>query len=87
MFVLKKQWHAIAKKVKNGQEESVPVGVNRGLHQFASAFITKHTDLVSIVREKFPEQKDVKLLLTGKHLPRDCMIYHVFGKYRGVHSI
>lgn len=38
------------------------------LHIFASAYVTRHTDLTALVKEKFPEmeQQDVKLLLTGK---------------------
>ncbi|KAL0878738.1 hypothetical protein ABMA27_003786 [Loxostege sticticalis] len=67
--IIQKQWHAIAKRVKDGCEEKVAKESNTNLHRFASAYVTRHTDLVTIVREKFPEmeQQDVKLLLTGLH--------------------
>ncbi|XP_063828467.1 probable methyltransferase-like protein 25 isoform X1 [Ostrinia nubilalis] len=67
--IIQKQWHAIAKKIKDGQEEKMSKESNRNLHRFATAYVTRHTDLRAIVKEKFPEmeQEDVKLLLTGLH--------------------
>ncbi|XP_075977107.1 putative methyltransferase-like protein 25 [Anticarsia gemmatalis] len=67
--IIQKQWHAIAKRIKNGTEERISEGINKNLHRFAAAFITRDTDLTAIVKEKFPEYAgdDVKLLLTGLH--------------------
>ncbi|XP_039757250.1 methyltransferase-like protein 25 isoform X1 [Pararge aegeria] len=67
--IIQKQWHAIAKRIKDGNEESILGSFNSDLHRFAMNFITNDTDLVEIVREKFPEHShsDVKLLLTGLH--------------------
>ncbi|KAJ8720005.1 hypothetical protein PYW07_012048 [Mythimna separata] len=67
--IIQKQWHAIAKRIKDGTEERMSESINKNLHRFAAAFITERTDLTSIVREKFPEfsGEDVKLLLTGLH--------------------
>ncbi|XP_050344288.1 probable methyltransferase-like protein 25 isoform X2 [Nymphalis io] len=67
--IIQKQWHAIAKKIRDGSEESISESINSNLHRFASTFITKDTDLAAIVREKFPEHSsyDIKLLLTGLH--------------------
>ncbi|KAL4715710.1 hypothetical protein ACJJTC_006289 [Scirpophaga incertulas] len=66
---IQKQWHAIAKNVDNGNENSMSKCVPKDLHRFASVFVTKHTDLCAIVKDKFPEYTDVdmKLLLTGLH--------------------
>ncbi|CAG9788271.1 unnamed protein product [Diatraea saccharalis] len=66
--IIQKQWHAIAKKIHSGNEEQVSRGINKDLHRFASAYMTRHTDLAAIVRDKFPEHsnKNIKLLLTGK---------------------
>ncbi|RVE46595.1 hypothetical protein evm_008728 [Chilo suppressalis] len=67
--IIQKQWHAIVKKVKSDSEEQLPLDINRDLHRFASAFMTRHTDLAAIVRDNFPEHSDkhIKLLLTGLH--------------------
>ncbi|XP_047534002.1 probable methyltransferase-like protein 25 isoform X1 [Vanessa atalanta] len=67
--IIQKQWHAIAKKIKDGSEESISESINSDLHRFASAFITEDTDLAAILREKFPEHSDadIRLLLTGLH--------------------
>ncbi|CAH0625255.1 unnamed protein product [Chrysodeixis includens] len=69
ILIIQKQWHAIAKRIKNGIEESMSDSIQRNLHRFAAAFITHRTDLLSIVRHKFPEfdGQDTKLLLTGLH--------------------
>uniref|UniRef100_A0A2A4K2Y0 Methyltransferase domain-containing protein n=1 Tax=Heliothis virescens TaxID=7102 RepID=A0A2A4K2Y0_HELVI len=67
--IIQKQWHAIAKRIKDGNEERMSESIDKNLHRFAAAFITEHTDLVDIVKEKFPEfaDQDIKLLLTGLH--------------------
>ncbi|XP_046967738.1 probable methyltransferase-like protein 25 [Vanessa cardui] len=67
--IIQKQWHAIAKKIKDGSEESISESINSNLHRFATAYITEHTDLAAILREKFPEHSstDIRLLLTGLH--------------------
>ncbi|CAH2090102.1 unnamed protein product [Euphydryas editha] len=68
--IIQKQWHAIAKKIKDGSEECVSKSIESDLHRFAVTFITKDTDLSSIVREKFlkhSDDDDIKLLLTGLH--------------------
>lgn len=67
--IIQKQWHAIAKRIKDGIEERIDEGINKNLHRFAAAYITEHTDIANIVRDKFPEfaHRDVKLLLTGLH--------------------
>ncbi|XP_059045111.1 probable methyltransferase-like protein 25 [Achroia grisella] len=67
--IIQKQWHAIAKRIKDGNEECISESINKNLHRFASAYITKHTDLKTVVYEKFPEfaGSDTKLLLTGLH--------------------
>ncbi|XP_022827022.1 methyltransferase-like protein 25 isoform X2 [Spodoptera litura] len=63
------QWHAIAKRIKNGIEERIDESIDKNLHRFATAYITEHTDIASFVRDKFPEfaDQDVKFLLTGLH--------------------
>ncbi|XP_053608234.1 probable methyltransferase-like protein 25 isoform X2 [Plodia interpunctella] len=65
--IIQKQWHSIAKRIKDGNEVRMHDSINKNLHRFASAYITSDTDVAAIVREKFPEQTDVKLLLTGLH--------------------
>ncbi|XP_060804074.1 probable methyltransferase-like protein 25 isoform X2 [Amyelois transitella] len=65
--IIQKQWHAIAKRVENGIQGRINDSINKNLHRFASAYITRDTDLASIVREKFPEQTDIRVLLTGLH--------------------
>ncbi|XP_045774167.1 probable methyltransferase-like protein 25 isoform X2 [Maniola jurtina] len=67
--IIQKQWHAIAKRVRDGTEERISGGIDAELHRFATSFITNDTDLLHIVREKFPEHShdDIKLLLTGLH--------------------
>ncbi|KAJ0176288.1 hypothetical protein K1T71_008462 [Dendrolimus kikuchii] len=67
--IIQKQWHVIAKRIKDGNEERISEGINRNLHRFAKSFITKDTKLSTLVREKFPEysNEDVKILLTGLH--------------------
>lgn len=67
--VIQKKWHAIAKRIENGIEENISENIRNNLHRFATAYITKDTDLGGIVKEKFPEysKDDVKILLTGLH--------------------
>ncbi|KAM3958801.1 LOW QUALITY PROTEIN: putative methyltransferase-like protein 25 [Aphomia sociella] len=67
--IIQKQWHAIAKRIKDGNEERMSDSINKNLHRFASAYVTRNTDLTDIVNEKFPELNDseTKLLLTGLH--------------------
>ncbi|KAF9420120.1 hypothetical protein HW555_003533 [Spodoptera exigua] len=67
--IIQKQWHAIAKRIQNGIEERIDEGINKNLHRFATAYITEHTDIAAIVKDKFPELagQDIKLLLTGLH--------------------
>ncbi|CAB3228258.1 unnamed protein product [Arctia plantaginis] len=69
IHVIQKQWHTIAKRVNNGSEKSISEGINKNLHRFATAFITKDTDLSALVKETFPEyaNDDVRILLTGLH--------------------
>lgn len=66
--VIQKQWHAIAKRIHDGAEEKPP-HFNKDLQRFAQAFITKDTDLGGVVREMFPECKDLdtRIILTGLH--------------------
>ncbi|XP_052742110.1 probable methyltransferase-like protein 25 isoform X2 [Bicyclus anynana] len=67
--LVQKQWHAIAKRIKNGTAERIAEAIDTDLHRFAQSYITNDTDLLQIVREKFPEHSndDMKLLLTGLH--------------------
>ncbi|XP_026752610.2 LOW QUALITY PROTEIN: probable methyltransferase-like protein 25 [Galleria mellonella] len=67
--IIQKQWHAIAKRVKDGHEERISESIDKNLHRFASAFVTRDTDLKTLVNEKFPEftSSETKLLLTGLH--------------------
>ncbi|VVC93418.1 unnamed protein product, partial [Leptidea sinapis] len=62
----KKQWHAIAKRANGGANVWTDGGVDTNLHRFACSYITRDTDLSSVVREQF-DCEEVNLLLTGLH--------------------
>lgn len=67
--IIQKQWHAISKKIQNGNDENISQSTKNYIHRFASAFITRDTDFAVIIKNKFPEDSDkyIKLLLTGLH--------------------
>ncbi|CAH2041703.1 unnamed protein product, partial [Iphiclides podalirius] len=66
---IQKKWRAIAKKVINGNEECADGNTNSDIHRFATAFVTKDTDVSKVVKDAFPEHfgEDMKILLTGLH--------------------
>ncbi|XP_068629351.1 probable methyltransferase-like protein 25 [Battus philenor] len=67
--IIQKQWRAIAKKITNGNEESVNSNINCNIHRFATEFVTKNTDMSAVIRDSFPEHsdEDIRVLLTGLH--------------------
>ncbi|CAK1542912.1 unnamed protein product [Leptosia nina] len=64
--IIQKQWHAIAKKINETSEEKVTKNINYDLHKFATAYITKNTDLSEVVCKQF-DCDNANLLLTGLH--------------------
>ncbi|VVC93419.1 unnamed protein product, partial [Leptidea sinapis] len=64
--LIQKQWHAIAKRANGGANVWTDGGVDTNLHRFACSYITRDTDLSSVVREQF-DCEEVNLLLTGLH--------------------
>ncbi|XP_050663767.1 probable methyltransferase-like protein 25 isoform X3 [Leptidea sinapis] len=64
--LIQKQWHAIAKRANGGANVWTGGGVDTNLHRFACSYITRDTDLSSVVREQF-DCEEVNLLLTGLH--------------------
>lgn len=67
LYLLQKQWRAIAKKITNGNEEFFIDNKQCNIHRFATSFITNKTNVAKIMKEAFPEhyENDYKVLLTG----------------------